>query len=224
MEQALSPEILACAVGRWTRIWGDSMVTGTVSMLLYGGAGLLLLGVSRRTGRTDRWLWRACAFLFFLQVLNTHLDLHAFPAAFGNCLARAQGWYQDRGPVKLLGALLIGAAIAVVLIGATVAWWRSVRANALLVAGVAIALGFTLIKGTGLNFAEAVYNNRVGPFRWADLIEYSGILLAAIAGWRRLRLVRQARLQRREAAARACAPHGRPAGGGGPGKGRPGCR
>ena len=199
MEQsAYLQQMLGCAVDRWTKVWGDPLLTGSVSMLLYGLAGLLLLRVARRTGARDRRLWFVCAILFFLQVINTHLDLHAFPPAIGHCLARAQGWYGNRGPVKLLAALLIGATVALVLIVAVVAWWRSIRANALLVAGVAIALGFTLVKGTGVNVAEELYNRQVGPFQWADLLEYGGIALAALAAMRRLRRLRRARPARRQ--------------------------
>ena len=187
-------DLLACAIGRWTSVWGDAMLPSSVAMLLYGAAGLLMLRVARRTGAADRRLWGICAALFFFQVVNTHLDLHAVPTAIGHCLARAQGWYHERGSVKLIGLALIGAAIAFVLVLATIAWWRSIRANALLVAGVAIAFGFTLIKGTAVNAAEAVYNQRIAGFRWADLLEYSGVVLAMLAAARRLRTLRRARV------------------------------
>lgn len=195
---AFSVEIFDCAIARWTRIWGDPLLTGSVAMLLYGLAGLLLLRVARRTDAADRRLWCVCAVLFFFQVLNTHLDLHALPAAVGHCLARAQGWYESRGPVKLLGAVLIGATVIAALIVATVAWWRNIRANLLLVAGVAIALGFTLVKGAAVDVAEEIYNRGVGAFRWADLIEYSGVVLAALAASMRLRRLRHVRRGRRE--------------------------
>jgi hypothetical protein len=187
----MQSDILGCAIGRWTVIWGDPLLTGSVSMLLYGLGGVLLLRVARRSGAGDRRLWVVCAALFFFQVLNTHLDLHALPAAVGHCLAHAQGWYENRGAVKLLGLVLIGAAMMLVLIVATVAWWRSIRANTMLILGVAIALGFTLIKGTAVNVAEEVYNQQVGPFRWADLLEFSGIALAMLAAARRLRSLRR---------------------------------
>ncbi len=194
MEQAaLSPEMVACAMRRWMRIWGDPVFVASISMLLYGLAGLLLLWVARRTDATDRRLWLVCAMLFFFQTLNVHLDLHALVPAVGHCVAQAQGWYENRGPVKLMGMAAIGAVMALVLVVTAVLWWRSIRANALLVAGVAIALGFTLIKGTAVNPIERVYNQTVGPFRWADLIEYGGILLASLAALGRLRRLRRGR-------------------------------
>jgi hypothetical protein len=184
-------DVLGCAIGRWTLIWGDPLLAGSVSMLLYGLAGMLLLRVARRSGTRDRRLWGVCAALFFFQVLNTHLDLHALPTAFGHCLAQAQGWYENRGAVKLLGLVLIGVAMALVLIVAAFAWWRSIRANTMLVAGVAIALGFTLIKGTAVNVAEEVYHRMIGPFRWVDLAEFGGVALAMLAAARRLRSLRR---------------------------------
>lgn len=203
MEQAaLSPEMVACAMRRWMGIWGDPVFVASISMLLYGLAGLLLLRVARRTDTTDRRLWLVCAMLFFFQTLNVHLDLHALVPAVGHCVAQAQGWYENRGPVKLMGMAAIGAVTALVLVVTAVLWWRSIRANALLVAGVAIALGFTLIKGTAVNPIERVYNQTVGPFRWADLIEYGGILLASLAALGRLRRLRRGRPVRRRPALR----------------------
>ena len=191
MEQAFSAEVLGCALDRWALFWGDPMLPASASMLVYGLGGLLLLRAGQRTDGPDRQLWRVCAALFFLQVANTHVDLHAFPGAYGRCLALAQGWYEHRGPVKMLGAVLVGAAILTALIVAAVAWWRSIRANILLVAGVAVALGCTLVRGAGLDGTEPIYDEAVGPFRWADLIEYGGVGLAAFAAQRRLRHLRR---------------------------------
>jgi hypothetical protein len=198
MDQATSAAALYhCAIRRWTLIWGDPLLTGSVSMLLYGVAGLLLLWVARRTGAGDRRLWQVCAILFFLQVVNTHLDLHAVPAAIGHCVSQAQGWYENRGQVKLLGLVLIGILGAVVLIAAAIGSWRSIRGNALLVLGVTVAIGMTLVKGAGLDAAEKMYHVQLGPFRWADLIEYSGIAIAGLAAVLRLRRMRHERPRRR---------------------------
>lgn len=191
MDQATTVAALYhCAIRRWTIVWGDPWLAGSVSMLLYGVVGLLLWRVARRTGPGDRRLWQLCAILFFFQVINTHLDLHALPAAIGHCVSRAQGWYETRGQVKLLGLVLIATISLLVLIVAVIAWWRSIRANALLVLGVAIALGLTLIKGTAVAEAERVYHLELGPFRWVDLLEYSGIAIAALAAVLRLRRLR----------------------------------
>ncbi len=198
MEQsAISPDILACAIDRWTGVWGDPLLRGTVTMLVYGLGGLLLLRVARRTGRGDRQLWRICAVFFFALMVNTHLDLHALPTAFGHCIAHAQGWYDRRGPVKLVAFGLIAAVTLLVLVAATVFWWRSIRANVLLVAGVGLTLGFTLIRGADVNEVETLYQVRIGAFRWADLIDYVGVLLAAVAALIRLRRARPIRPARR---------------------------
>ncbi len=161
-----------CIIHRWTVMWGDPWLTGTVTMLLYGIGGLLLLRVARRTDSTDRRLWMLCAFLFFFQVVNTHLDLHAVPGAIGHCVSRAQGWYESRGQVRVLGLIVIATVTLVVVAAATIAWWRSISANALLVLGVAITVAFTLVRGTALDDLEKVYHLTAGPFTWGDLIEY----------------------------------------------------
>ncbi len=179
-----------CAIRRWTIMWGDPMLTGTVSMLLYGIGGVLLLRVARRTGSSDRRLWQLCAILFFFQVVNTHLDLHALPGAIGHCVSRAQGWYESRGQVRVLGLIVIAAITLVVVAAATIAWWRSLKANALLVLGVTITVAFTLVRGTALDDLERIYHFNVGPFTWGDLIEYAGIAIASLAAVLRLRRLR----------------------------------
>jgi hypothetical protein len=189
-------EIFRCSIERWTGNWGDPLVPGTVTMLAYAAAGPLVWRVSTRIDRSEGQLWRLCAFFFLFQVFNIHLDMHAWPTAFGHCLAHAQGWYGERGAVKLAAAVMIGAATGLVLLVGVIAYWRRIRANALLVAGVGIAAGITLARGVGWSAAEQIYNHRVGPFRWAVLIELSGVAAAALAALLRLRLLRRVRLER----------------------------
>ena len=195
-------EIFRCSLARWTGMWGDPIVPGTIAMLAYGIAGVLLWRAGR-AGRGEAQLWRIGAIFFFFQVFNVHLDLHAWPTAFGHCLAKAQGWYEDRGPLKLAAALLIGTGAATVLIAGLVLYRRSIRANALLSLGLAIAGGITLLRGIGWNAVEEVYNNRLGSIRWAELIELAGIAISVAAALLRLA---HARSERRRAGPERATP------------------
>lgn len=178
-------DALSCGVRRWNLIWGDPFLSASIFMVSYGVAAMLILQVARQAAGRERWLWYLCGFLFIFQVFNTPLDLHAFPGAVGHCLAKAQGWYADRGPVKL--AFLIGIAVSALVVSLVLLkiFYRNIAGNLGLITGIAVVLGFTIIKGIGYKDAERLYNVMVGPFRIADFIEFSGIVIAMIAALRR---------------------------------------
>ncbi|MCV2882362.1 hypothetical protein [Actibacterium sp. XHP0104] len=181
---------IPCGIADWTQIWGDPLLSGTVFMIGYGLAGVLMLRIAARTVGRERWLWRICGWLFVFQVANTHLDMHALVVSYGRCLARAQGWYQGRHDIQLvvlIGALALAAAI---ILGGLVVFYRNILGNALLVLGVTVALGLTVVKAINYHHIEHFYVGVFGQFRGADLIELSGVALALIAAllkWRGLR-------------------------------------
>jgi len=182
---------LPCGIEKWNKVWGAPIFTGTVFMLCYGLAGLLMLGVGKRVLGRERILWRIGAFLCFFQTINTHLDLHAFVVTYGRCLAHAQGWYAARHSVQY--GLLVTAIVVMVslILIAMIYFRRNLAQNFLLIIGVSIFLGLTVAKGINYHDLEAYYAGNYGPFRGADLIELSGIFIAAAAAWlRRRRLMR----------------------------------
>ena len=172
---------VACGIHDWTKFWGDPFVSGTVFMAAYLTAALMILSSAGWLDGRERTLWRICGTLFLFQVANTHLDLHALIFTIGRCLAHAQGWYEDRRQVQVIAVASLAVLLALILIVTAWYFWRSILGNLLLVLGVSIALGFTVLKGINLHGIEAYYAGQYGPFRGADLIELSGIALAALA-------------------------------------------
>ncbi|MEM9138198.1 MAG: hypothetical protein AAGB15_00080 [Pseudomonadota bacterium] len=175
-----------CGVDDWAGIMGDPLISGTVSMLGYGVTGWLILRVAAACMGRERWLWGMCGAFFLFQVANTHLDLHALIWTVGRCLAHAQGWYQDRREVQAIVIAAIALTGGMILLITVIVFWRNILGNLLLVLGTAIALMFTVIKGVSLHGLAAYYDGQHGPFRTADLIEYSGIVLALLAALIRL--------------------------------------
>lgn len=178
-------EVLSCGVARWNLIWGDPILSGSILMTSYALTAILMFLVARQSEGKERWLWLLCGLLFLFQVFNTPLDLHAFPGAVGHCLAIAQGWYEQRGPFKLLVLIGLAGCAALMAIVLLVVFYRNIAGNILLIVGVAIVVVFTLAKGIGYKEAEQVYGVGVGPFRIADFIEFSGVLVAMIAALQR---------------------------------------
>ena len=84
---------------------------------------------------------------------------------------------------------MIGLAIflLVILLVIILIFLRNIVQNLLLTLGVSIAVGFTLIKGISYHGLQQLYGKQVGFIHFADIIEYSGIVLAFIAAIARLR-------------------------------------
>lgn len=178
---------LACGFEDWKTVFGDPWVSGTVFMLGYGVAAILMLRVARRETGREALFWRLSAWLFLFQVVNTHLDLHAFVVSYGRCLSRAQGWYGIRHDVLYLVLVWSLVALCLVLLVLLAVFFRSILRNLLLILGLVLALGTTFVKAVNYHDLEHLYAGTFGPFRAVDLIELSGVAIALLAGLLRLR-------------------------------------
>ena len=180
-------DAFVCGIDDWWDIWGDPLLSGAIFMISYGVSALLIFRAARCSTGRERGYWRMCGFLFIFQFFNTNLDLHALIWTTGRCLAHTQGWYENRREVQLF--FLIGLALfaALILLTVMIVFLRNITRNILLTLGVCIALGFTLVKGINYHGVEEFYGGLLGPFRVADYIEYSGIIIAFLATLMRLR-------------------------------------
>ncbi|WP_135502500.1 hypothetical protein [Roseovarius aestuariivivens] len=181
--KAVASEILGalpCGFENWSKIWGDPLISGTVFMLFYGIAGLKAIAVAKQLHGRERTLWRVSALILFFQLINTHLDLHAFVVSYGRCLSKAQEWYEIRRQVQYTILVAAVAVMATLLVMALVYFRRSLASNLLLIAGLAICIGITVLKGINYHDLETIYAGKYGPFRGADMIELTG--LAVILG------------------------------------------
>jgi hypothetical protein len=194
---AIYLDALKCGAAGWMEIWGDPLLSGTVFVISYAVVAVLILKVARQTSGRERWLWRLCGFALLFQALNTNLDLHAFPGTFGRCLAHAQGWYEHRHQVQIAFLSILGISAVLLLLFALIYFYQNIFSNILVISGVAIALGITIIKGINYHGAEQIYGKDFGQFRGADLIELSGIFIAlAAALMRSFRIKRSERTER----------------------------
>jgi hypothetical protein len=186
-EVMLIGDAFLCGIDDWMDIWGDPLLSGTIFMLSYAVTALLVFRAARNHEGRERWYWRICGFIFFFQVANTPLDLHALVWTTGRCLAHAQGWYENRREIQVLFLVGLALLLASILLLALFVFLRNMLGNALLTAGVSIVVGFTLVKGINYHGFEQFYGADAGPFHVADFIEYSGIAIALLAALLRLR-------------------------------------
>jgi hypothetical protein len=183
-------DAILCGIDDWWDIWGDPLLSGTIFMVSYGVTALLIFRVSSGFAARERLYWRLCGGLFLLQFVNTNLDLHALVWTIGRCMAHAQEWYEYRNEVQVLFLVGIAIVIALILLTVLIVFSQYIFGNFLLTLGVTIALGLTISKGASFHGLEQYYRRELGPFQVADLIEYSGIVLAFLAVLIRMRQIR----------------------------------
>ena len=174
-------ESLKCGFYDWSKIWGDPWASGTILVIAYALAALLVLKVGSFNSGRERCLWYVCGGILGFQAFNTPLDLHAMIFTIGRCLAHAQGWYEDSREIQTLFLIFSMLASFLMILFACLMFGKSILHNLFLVLGVATALGFTIVKGTSYHHLEPLYGDQIGPFFAADLIELVGIGIALFA-------------------------------------------
>ena len=164
-----------CGVEAWSGFWGDPLFSGSLMMATYALAAVLVGRVALRVHGVERAAWGLAALLLGFQVLNTPLDLHGLLWATGRCLAHIQGWYADRHAYQRELLLMLALAGCVLLLISLLVLWRDLLANGLLVIGLGLSLGMTLVKGINYHHLEALYAAAIGPLRVPDVIELAGV-------------------------------------------------
>ncbi len=174
-------EGLVCGAQDWSEIWGDPLITGSVAMISYLVTGLLVFWTAKQLLGRERILWMICAGLLIFQVMNTPLDLHAFVWTTGRCLAHIQGWYNERRAIQIILAAGVLIVAGLLFLAGLIFFRKSLKSSFVLLTGVGLALGLTVIKGISFHDFARTLNIAVGPFRIADLIELLGVAIAALA-------------------------------------------
>ncbi len=185
----------ACIADDWTPRIGDPQITGWLTVLVYLACMVLALRVLwRRPAGAALGLWACIAPLMGFLALNKQLDLQTALTATGRCLARAQGWYDNRALVQL-GFI---AALAVLVLLALIMGFRSLRGqlrrNGPALLGLAILCGFVLVRAVGFHHVDRLISMDFANIRFNFLFENAGlVLIAANAIW----LLRRGRTPRR---------------------------
>ena len=153
-KMALSDSVFSqCVAADWHLSIGDPNVLGWTLFAAYalaaGLAGMVLY--TSPFAPAHRWreqlLWALIAGLMAGIALNKQLDLQTLILTAGRCLAKEQGWYEDRRLVQRDFILaLVGFAA---LIGGGTIWLLRgiVRSNLMALLGLAILTAFVVIRG-----------------------------------------------------------------------------
>ena len=171
----------ACIARDWTPVIGDPQVTGWLTVAAYVGCLWLAIRVlRRRPAGAARGLWLAIAVLMAFLALNKQLDLQTALTATGRCMARAQGWYDNRYAVQL--AFIAGLVLGVI---AAMAWATKslrgqMRGNGLALLGLGVLCGFVLVRAVGFHHVDRLISMDFARVRFNFWFENAGLLLIAI--------------------------------------------
>ncbi|WP_024843043.1 hypothetical protein [Paracoccus pantotrophus] len=155
----------ACIARDWRPQIGDPEITGWLTVLSYLICFVLAVMVlRRRPAGAARGLWLTTAAL----------------TAAGRCMARAQGWYDDRHLVQLafIAGLVLGVAIA--LAWATNTLRGRMRRNGLALAGLALLCGFVLVRAVGFHHVDRLLSLDFAKLGLNFWFENAGLVLIAI--------------------------------------------
>ncbi|WP_299846364.1 isopropylmalate isomerase [uncultured Roseovarius sp.] len=169
-------ELWTCFDDRWSPTIGDPSIMGWVTVAAYGITALLTarLAISR-AGQPERFFWLILALLLAALTINKQLDLQSALTAFARCMAKAQGWYENRKGVQtgfILG--LLGASL-VFLIALGLSMRNHLRRTWPAVLGVCFLTGFVAIRAVGFHHFDVLIKSDFSGIRINWLLELGGI-------------------------------------------------
>jgi hypothetical protein len=124
-------------------------------------------------------IWRRLALLILLLGINQQLDLQTLLIQSGRALAEAEGWYAYRRQVQ--GAFFGIFSVALLSLVSLVTWRCRAFLNRhrLVALGLAILIGFVLIRAADFNHVWLKTLQAAHEDFWKDFLEILGLGLMA---------------------------------------------
>jgi hypothetical protein len=182
-----------CATVAWAPGFGDRDLYGyvmTVVHLVAAGLAVTIAikGPFRSPSRqAERWLWRIGAMVLVALAINKQLDLQSMLVSAARCLARGQGWYEERREYQT--EVILGLVIAaVVLVPALILLFRRViRGNLAFALSMSALVVFVLLRAISFHHLDVLFGTNVLTFRLHRVIEVVALLTVIIVCTLRLR-------------------------------------
>lgn len=187
--------LMECVLSTWSPGIGDPTLLGWATVGLYLVAALMcfryLITASFGYGcKREQFFWLATGVLLAALAVNKQLDLQSALTAAGRCIARAQGWYENRREVQRDFIMVL---IVICIAGfAFMLWWlRGLWRNTGIAAlGLAFVASFVLVRAVSFHHFDALLNMHLAGMRINGLLEWSGpllIMLATLVNTRRMK-------------------------------------
>ena len=169
--------LLTCVSASWSPTIGDPGVMGWVTVAAYLAAALLALQVCFGLAGRQRVFWLGLSIILLALAVNKQLDLQTALTEAGRCLARAQGWYDNRRTVQVDFILFIMAASVVMAVSFFWIMRRSIGDTWLALTGLAFLLAFIPVRAAGFHHFDRLIGYQIGAVRMNWIMELGGIAM-----------------------------------------------
>ena len=177
--------------GRWRPGIGDPTVVGWLTVVAYlaaalgcGRAAWREPGPAGRGRSRPSTFWLGLSAMMILLGINKQLDLQSLFTSIGRRVLAEGGLYRERRHYQ---ALFIGGVAVSCVASLGLSLWlgrRSLRHRWLAMVGIAMVMGFVVIRAASFHHVDAFLASRLGGLRWNWIIELGGILIVAFAALR----------------------------------------
>lgn len=183
-------ETFACALQQWSPGVGDPNVMGWLTVAVYAFAAIIAARRAVKGPFSDESRGREFAFWWFSAVLlaslavNKQLDLQSLLTEVGRCVARAQGWYEDRRTVQVwfIVGVMAGGALGVGWLGFLLRY--TLARTGLALVGLGFVSVFVAVRAAGFHHVDTLIGTTVAGLRMNWVLELPGPILVAVAGLR----------------------------------------
>jgi hypothetical protein len=180
-------DLLQCAQASWAPKLGDQTAMGwaitlfyvyTVLLILYMLPKLRRIHPERRKIYTQFWI--IVMLIFVVLGLNKQLDLQTFGTATLRCMARLDGWYEQRRNVQVT-AILAGIFIGSTGLFGFLYFFRQIAPRCMLAfVGLGIEALFIFLRAVSFHHIDTVFAMSIGDVKVHAIMEILGILLVAM--------------------------------------------
>ena len=181
--------IFACAQDIWQPHLGDATVGGYALTALYIVASLMFLRVVvARDGwlPRERLLWLVCTAVLVLMTVNKQLDLQQTLIWVGRCVARNEGWLDQRLVFQRNFGLMVLTLVAIAVMALGWACRGVIAANWRLILGMALLTGFVILQVARFEQQAGSLGHMVVKLRLHRPLEGAALVTLIWAAWRRL--------------------------------------
>lgn len=184
---------VTCAAEAWAPGFGDRDLYGYVMTVVHLVAAGLAVTVAVRgpflsnARRAERWLWVIGAAVLVALAINKQLDLQSMMVVAARCIARGQGWYENRRfyQTEVILGLLIAAAIVVPVLIFVLR--KALVGNLAFVLSMSALVAFVLLRAISFHHLDVVFGTNVLSFRLHRVIEVTALTVVILVAAMRLR-------------------------------------
>ena len=169
--------LLACVSATWSPTIGDPGIMGWVTVAAYVASAFLTLRVCLGLAGRRRMFWLGLSIILLALALNKQLDLQTALTDAGRCLARAQGWYDNRRIVQIDFILSIMAASVVMAVSVFWIMRRSIGETWLALTGLTLLLAFIAVRAAGFHHFDRFIGHQIGGVRMNWIMELGAIAM-----------------------------------------------